>query len=297
MDKKKHIIVQYFGVAVAGSECLLQPYDKLNLFDYLLLQWLKKLRQFFGKSLLDKPETIDLVLFKNGHSFNVEFFLQIVKTISSKKLFEIIRTIELKIVFMKLKALLTFICITVSVNILQTQTNYKLSNSKNTGIKLSGISTMHDWVMKSKTYTGEAQFNFKPGAGSHLQSLNSLSFSLLVQTLKSDKKLMNKNAYKALKIDQYSNIIFKLDSANVLPQQKNKYLINAFGNLTVAGVTKAIALDTYCIVNSDKSISCIGSKKSRMSDYQIVPPIFLKGTMKTGDEITVDFVLVFTIHK
>ena len=31
-----------------------------------------------------------------------------------------------------------------------------------------------------------------------------------------------------------------------------------------------------------------------MSDYQMKPPSFMLGAMKTGDAITLDFVLVYT---
>src|SRR6187431_3279766 len=41
------------------------------------------------------------------------------------------------------------------------QSIYKVTDSKNNNMKLSGTSTGHDWVMKAHIFTGEAHFDFK----------------------------------------------------------------------------------------------------------------------------------------
>ena len=53
-------------------------------------------------------------------------------------------------------------------------------------------------------------------------------------------------------------------------------------------------MDVYCNVNKDSTISCSCSKKLRMSDYEVEPPSFMLGAMKTGDDITLDFLLIYT---
>jgi polyisoprenoid-binding protein YceI len=79
----------------------------------------------------------------------------------------------------------------------------------------------------------------------------------------------------------------------VLHELGNNYLIKAHGNLTIAGVTIAVKMDVYCRVNNDSTITCTGSEKLKMSDYKIHPPSFMMGAMKTGDAITLDFILVY----
>jgi polyisoprenoid-binding protein YceI len=171
------------------------------------------------------------------------------------------------------------------------QSIYKISDSKDLEMKLSGTSTLHKWAMNAHTFSGEAQFGFK--SENELASLKSLTFALEVENLKSDKKAMDKNAYKALKTDTYKDILYKLKSATVSPEKNGKYLIKTEGNLSIAGVTKEIKMDVFCAVNKDATITCIGSKKLQMTDYQVKPPTFLLGAMKTGDEITLDFTLVY----
>jgi polyisoprenoid-binding protein YceI len=180
-----------------------------------------------------------------------------------------------------------------SCSFLSAQKTYKINDSKDIDMKLSGTSTLHKWAMDAKTFSGEAQFGFMKGDNNQLASVKSLNFSLEVQNLKSGEKGLDKNAYKALKTSKYKDIFYELLSATVTPENDNKYLVKTNGSLTVAGVTKEVSIDVFCVVNKDRSITCSGSKQLKMTDYQVKPPTFLLGAMKTGDAITLDFVLVY----
>lgn len=189
--------------------------------------------------------------------------------------------------------ILAAICLFVNCPDILAQLNYTINASKANDMKLSGTSSLHDWDMTAHTFTGEAQFSFEKGNNKQLTSINSLSFSLPVKNLKSDNKGLDKNAYKALKTETHKNINYKLISAEVMPEKDSKFLIKTNGNLTIAGVTKEVLMDVYCIVNKDETISCSGSDKLKMSDFQVKPPSFMMGAMKTGNDITLDFTLVY----
>ena len=186
--------------------------------------------------------------------------------------------------------MLTMICIMGFSSLLKAQTTYKINESKDMDMKLLGTSTLHNWTMDAKTFSGDADFNFKEG---QLISVKALTFSLVVANLKSSEGGLNKNAYKALKTNEYKDIDYKLLSATISPVKDNKFLIKAHGNLTIAGVTKEIDMDVVCVVNADKTITCTGSEKLNMTDYAVKPPTFMLGAMKTGDAITLDFTLVY----
>ena len=177
-------------------------------------------------------------------------------------------------------------------NVLKAQSNYKISESKDMDMKLSGTSTLHKWTMDAKTFSGDADFNFKAD-GKDLSAVKSLTFSLVVADLKGSEGGLNKNAYKALKAKTYKDIDFKLLSATVTPEKDHKFLINAHGNLTIAGVTKEVTLHVESTVNANGTITCTGSEKLNMTDYAVKPPTFMLGAMKTGDAITLDFTLVY----
>jgi polyisoprenoid-binding protein YceI len=70
-------------------------------------------------------------------------------------------------------------------------------------------------------------------------------------------------------------------------------VIKCNGKLTVAGVTKDIDLVAKAKVNADKSINVKGSKKINMRDWDIDPPSFMMGAVKTGEEVTISFDLTF----
>ncbi len=173
------------------------------------------------------------------------------------------------------------------------QSIYKINDSKDIVMKLSGTSTLHDWVMKANTFTGKAQFNFQPQKGNLLASVGALNFSLVAENLKSDDEELDKNAYKALKTDEFKDISYMLVTSKVIRNKENKYLIQTLGNLTIAGVSRSIKMDVNCTVNEDSTISCIGSEKLKMSNYNVKPPTFMFGAMKTGDAITLDFILIY----
>ena len=175
-------------------------------------------------------------------------------------------------------------------NMAHAQTLYKIVDSKDIDMKLSGTSTLHKWTMNAETFTGDAQFDLK---GNSISAIKSLNFSLAVLDLKSGEKGLDKNAYKALKTGEYKDIVYKLLSATILPEKDHKYLIKTRGNLTIAGVTNEVTMDVYCVVNGDATITCNGSDKLKMTDYQVKPPTFMLGAMKTGDDITLDFTLVY----
>jgi polyisoprenoid-binding protein YceI len=180
-----------------------------------------------------------------------------------------------------------------SIQFTQAQSAYKIQETKDIDMKLSGTSTLHNWVMSAQNTTGVAQFVFKGAGDTQLSSLTSLTFSLLVTDLKSGEKGLDKNAYKALKADQYKDIDYKLTSAIIMPQNEGKYLIKTKGKLTIAGVTKETDMDVYAVVNKNGSITCTGSDKLNMTDYSVKPPKFMMGAMKTGDAITLNYTLLY----
>ncbi len=171
--------------------------------------------------------------------------------------------------------------------------SYSISDSKANSMKLSGTSSMHDWDMNAHEFTGEAQFYFAEGDTQQLTAVTSLSFCLPAINLSSDKKGLDKNAYEALKNDKYKEILYNLKSATVSPEKDGKFLVSALGNLTIAGVTREVKMDVNCMVNGDATIRCTGSDKVKMSDYNIKPPSFMFGAMKTGNVVTLDFTVVY----
>jgi len=166
-------------------------------------------------------------------------------------------------------------------------------SSKNIEIKLTGTSSLHDWEMNADNGISEAQITI--GENNKITSLTGLSFTLASKSLKSDHSLMDKNTYKALKADKNPNISFVLSSATLTPAEGNNYNLKCIGKLTIAGTTNETELLATGKYNpADKSFTVTGTKKMRMTDYQVKPPTVMLGTIKTGNDIAITYNIIFT---
>lgn len=149
-------------------------------------------------------------------------------------------------------------------------------------ITIAGTSTMHDWTMTSKE--GKLQANIAVNDDGTLAQIASLNLTVPAESLKSGKGAMDKNAYSSLKTDQFKQITFALTSTKI---EGNN--VKCTGSLTISGVTKTINLDAVCTVQPDNALTCKGSKAFKMSEYKVEPPTFMFGSIKTGDDITINF--------
>ncbi|HMR55815.1 MAG TPA: YceI family protein [Cyclobacteriaceae bacterium] len=167
------------------------------------------------------------------------------------------------------------------------QQNYKVTGTP--AITIAGTSTMHDWTMTSKQVTAQAQL--ETDASGQLIKVNSLLVTIPAESLKSGKGAMDKNAYNALKTDKNKDIRFQFTSATI-----NGANIVAQGTLAIAGSSKPTEL-TVTGKSVANGIRFEGSKKLKMTEYNVEPPSFMFGSVKTGDEITITFDITLSINK
>jgi polyisoprenoid-binding protein YceI len=191
---------------------------------------------------------------------------------------------------------LAFIAMIGIANIGYAQAKYKIQETNDVAIKLTGTSSVHDWEMDANKAEGEAEFLFKTGTNGELQSVESLTFALAVKDLQSDSKGLDKNAYEALKANKFNTIQYKL-SSSTFSSEKGGRLLKTKGKLTIAGVTNDIIMNVHLVVNKNGSVTFKGSYKLNMSDYNVDPPTYMFGTIKTGNVITLDFSAVYKISK
>ena len=163
-----------------------------------------------------------------------------------------------------------------------------IAAAQTVSLTIKGTSTLHDWEMKSDK--GRVEVVLGLAGNTKLTGLTGLRFSVEAESLKSEKTMMDNNAYKALKTNSAKYISFLATAATINQVNETTYQIRAFGKLTVAGTTKetdVIADVKYN--NADKSFVVTGTKKLKMTDYNVKPPSFMLGTVKTGDDISISF--------
>lgn len=172
--------------------------------------------------------------------------------------------------------------------------SYSISAQENLKIKIpstvliKGTSTLHDW--ESVVEKTDAQLKLTDNV--EPSGIETLNVTVEVESIKSGKKTMDKLTYKALKSEDHPYINFVFKKGEIIKQNKEFVDIKLMGDLTIGGVTKNVSVKTQ-INKLGKTISLKGSHKLKMTDFDIEPPTALLGTIKTGDEITIDFNLTF----
>ncbi|KJD34499.1 hypothetical protein PK35_01520 [Tamlana nanhaiensis] len=164
---------------------------------------------------------------------------------------------------------------------------FKLNNTST--LSVLGTSSLHDWHITSKTYSGSIAFNDLNSG-----DLKNLNISIPAESLKSGKNAMDKNTYKALKTNKYSTITFQLTKVNGITKKSDgKYTAKTTGNLTIAGVKKSVPLEFEIDATTSNVVKLVGKKTFKMTDFNIDPPTALLGTITTGDDVTIEFNSVF----
>lgn len=152
-------------------------------------------------------------------------------------------------------------------------------------LTISGTSTLHDWDMTSNTATGKLTATDKAGK---LEKITALTVEMPAESLKSGKKGLDKNAYKALKTTEHKTVKFELKQAN----KTSNGTWNLKGNFTIAGVTKEVTIVVKEISTGGK-YTLSGDYNFKLTEYKVVPPTVMMGTVKTGDAVKISFAISF----
>ncbi|WP_239452944.1 YceI family protein [Flavobacterium tistrianum] len=165
------------------------------------------------------------------------------------------------------------------------QKSYAL-DSKST-FSVAGTSTLHDWEMKSASGTGTASLNIANGK---LTDIEALTVTLLAESVKSEKKSMDKVAYETLKTDKNKQIKYVLKSA----EKVNETTWELTGTYTIAGVSKVYKTSVKTTVTKD-GLNLQGTNKITFTDFGMKSPTAMLGTIKTGQDLTIKFNLNFNL--
>jgi hypothetical protein len=155
-------------------------------------------------------------------------------------------------------------------------------------IKVLGRSNLFSWSMEDKTVSCSARFTYKAGK-TIPGSLASFAFSMPVHELTSGKSGMDAKAYDALKAKDGGTIAFTATGSTITQGAGDSFQVKSDGNLTIAGVTRPIVLLAACEVKADGMVSCTGTDVLKMSDYQIRPPTYMLGALRTVNRLTIAF--------
>lgn len=166
-------------------------------------------------------------------------------------------------------------------------------------VTIAGTSNIHEYTASTtKVRVTRVQLNpaivgvdfwdnaLKPG------SVEAFEIAIPAGTLTSPKEGLDKNMYKALKVQDYPDITFRLtrfdlkDAAAGTPK--------AIGVLRIAGVDREVVID-ITTKNTGSTLTVRGRLDLLMTDYGIKPPVAMLGMLKTNPKVTVTFETVLAI--
>jgi hypothetical protein len=164
---------------------------------------------------------------------------------------------------------------------------------------LTGKSTMHDYHCKATEWsvalTPREGFS-EPANAAAVEKLvresgvASVSVSLPVTALKSEKDGLDKNLQKALKADKFATIDVRIDKYTATPSG-DSLGITAEGQITVAGKTIPLKLEGVGRPTPE-GLRVTGTKPLLMTSFDVKPPKMMMGTVKTRDEVVIHWDLL-----
>ncbi|MEP3838327.1 MAG: YceI family protein [Algibacter sp.] len=181
------------------------------------------------------------------------------------------------------KTVLSLIVFFVFVSAFVQAQQLSLVNSESE-LTVLGTSNIHDWHVEAENQKGSIKF--KDLEACHIETM---ALEIEAEGLKSGKKAMDKNTYKALNTNDHKIISFQMVEIKSLTKKSpGVFDVSALGDLTISGVTKRIPLN-FKINIVASSVTLTGEKVIKMTDFNVDPPKALFGTITTGDSLTIKF--------
>ncbi|WP_243348727.1 YceI family protein [Parabacteroides sp. FAFU027] len=190
---------------------------------------------------------------------------------------------------MKKLIALTIVLFALTTITLSAQENYEMAFGQSS-MKILGTSTLHDWHMDVTKFSGKAKI---ASVKESVIQATSAMLSVHVQDIKSEHKAMDKIAYDALKYKTSPDINFVLHTIKKSIDNAGSFKGTASGLLAIAGVKKEVSFPVDGQYLADGSVKLVGKAALRMTEFGIKPPTAVLGTIKTGDNIQIEFSLLF----
>lgn len=156
--------------------------------------------------------------------------------------------------------------------------------NENSSLTVFGSSNLHGWKVDANTQNGSIRFNnFETCEISHL------SLAVLTESLKGVKPGITTSASEALKSDKYKSILFTLvEVKNIDDKGNGVFTLQTLGDLFIAGTKKTVPLN-FNVTIVDNRVILVGNTKLNMTEFNIIPPAGLLGTIQAKDEIMLRF--------
>jgi polyisoprenoid-binding protein YceI len=163
-------------------------------------------------------------------------------------------------------------------------------------VAIAGTSNIHEYTA-STTKVRVTQVRLAPsvtGAGFWTEivkpgAIEAFEIAIPAASLTSGKADLDKNMFKALKVEQFPEITFKLTRLESAAGS-----LRGVGTLRIAGVDREVVL-AITTEQRGNTLAVKGRLPLLMTDYGIKPPTALLGMLKTDPKVTVTFETVLAV--
>jgi polyisoprenoid-binding protein YceI len=162
-------------------------------------------------------------------------------------------------------------------------------------ITITGVSTVHEWSMSGSTIDGTIdiapEIVAAPASAEAWTSDRAalVSVKILVANITSPHDRMNRIMLDAMKAKNHPEVRYDLLEARLLKGSPDAFVMTTRGKLTIAGVTRDVAMDVAAARNGEKRYILTGQAPLKMTDFGITPPTAMMGTIRSADQVKVSF--------
>ncbi|MEQ9289566.1 MAG: YceI family protein [Cyclobacteriaceae bacterium] len=153
-------------------------------------------------------------------------------------------------------------------------------------IAVQGTSTLHDWESLVIMEDVKVELHIED---TDPMLLGHLRMTIPTRSIKSGENIMDNKTYDALKADVYPVLNYEVEVFEYLENE----VVASDGILKVAGTERKIPVKAKYSKDPDgQKISFTGSVSFKMTDFKVSPPTAVFGTIKTGDEVTIEYKII-----
>ena len=155
-----------------------------------------------------------------------------------------------------------------------------------------GTSSLHAWESNITLIEGKGTFQLIDNV---ITSIKDAEIKITVKGIKSEKgSKMDQKTYETFNADEYPSITYSFNNAVIKINDSQIVNMETTGRLSIAGVSKSVPISALGKKLPNGDLHLTVSKKLKMTDFNMDPPVMFLGTMKVGDEITVNFDFVLS---
>lgn len=157
---------------------------------------------------------------------------------------------------------------------------------KSSAVTINGETNVnHDYVIKVTEVNGKMTVaNNRP---------QTLTVEIPVRSLISGEKLMDKKTHEAFNEPKNPKILFQMTELKSVQVNGDQIAVTVTGDLSLKGATNKVTLRADGKEVSPGVYTFQGALPIKMSDYGMKAPTAMLGTMKTKDQVTVNYKVTF----